>query len=275
MKIKLKKKFTLLELMVIIAIIGILVSILIPVLSKSREKARLALCGNNERQIGIALFAFCEDNDNRFPTSYSGAWVGGTYINRPVANKDSWDTQIGTYLSGREYPDGFLFTGEYESISTQVFLCPTDETKRSCVDDARFRKKTYAANRYIKNDSRHPGVFLNAATDTTIFSRKLTHIVSPSGTILFTEKWGGAPTAADMMLVGRVLNYNEGIYSKEYYDTFITYSYLYPEIFMGHDGNGKVNMAMTDGSVHYMNARSTLGESNPSDALLSKFNAER
>ena len=64
--------FTLIELLVVIAIISILAAILFPVFAKAREKARQIACLSNQKQIGLALFQYVQDNDETYPQEHPG-----------------------------------------------------------------------------------------------------------------------------------------------------------------------------------------------------------
>lgn len=100
-----KRGFTLLELLVVVAIIGILASLLLPVLSRSKEAARGAACLGNLHQIGIALQLYVSDNQNKLPVMFDRSTNTAATVNGPVINQ-----VLAPQLSG----------------GTNVFQCPSD-----------------------------------------------------------------------------------------------------------------------------------------------------
>ncbi len=59
--------FTLVELLVVIACIGILAALLLPALSSAKSYARTASCQNHLHQMGLALQMYVHDNQNKYP----------------------------------------------------------------------------------------------------------------------------------------------------------------------------------------------------------------
>ena len=102
-----RRAFTLIELLTVIAIIGILAAILIPTVGRVRESARTANCSSNLRQITMALKLYAEANKGRFPSGTDN--TSGTDV--------AWNKAIAPYLPLRG-------TSETSPVHA-VFICPS------------------------------------------------------------------------------------------------------------------------------------------------------
>ncbi|HEY3282707.1 MAG TPA: prepilin-type N-terminal cleavage/methylation domain-containing protein [Armatimonadota bacterium] len=153
--------FTLIELLVVIAIIAILAAILFPVFAQARESARLSTCMNNGKQIGLALIAYSQNNDETLPVNPSGdtqnyndAKAPTNFIKAiipftsnpralyrcPSAREAIWDNQMPTATSCTNYmgnaavmgtgyvdiknPSGIIFIQEHDWETNYAFLRP-------------------------------------------------------------------------------------------------------------------------------------------------------
>jgi prepilin-type N-terminal cleavage/methylation domain-containing protein/prepilin-type processing-associated H-X9-DG protein len=96
--------FTLIELLVVIAIIAILAAILFPVFAQAREKARQATCVSNEKQLGLGIVMYQQDNDEYYPYGMnwfdagSGAYWSGIIM--PYIKNGSTANSTGVSWTG-------------------------------------------------------------------------------------------------------------------------------------------------------------------------------
>src|SRR5882724_10734304 len=78
------KGFTLIELLVVVAIIAILAALLLPALSRAKEKANRIACANNLHQNGISILLYADDNNDHLPVGAVCEWYIGSTPPTPV-----------------------------------------------------------------------------------------------------------------------------------------------------------------------------------------------
>lgn len=75
-----KRKFTLVELLVVVAVIAVLISLLLPALGSARERGRSISCVNNLKQLFLGVGFYIDDNDSWLPLSKDAATAADMQI---------------------------------------------------------------------------------------------------------------------------------------------------------------------------------------------------
>ena len=193
--------FTLIEVLVVVAIIGILAGMLLPALSRAKGRAQGITCANHVRQLQIAWTLFADEHEGRLINNHG--------IQETVRRRDNW---VNNVLDWNYSPDNTnlvsLTSGHitpYLGKSTAVFKCPSD---RSIAENGE-RIRSFSLNSLVGD----PGELTNRFNPQLLQFVKITDFPKPSDTYVFLDehpdtindgffmnrwseyKWGNLPAA--------------------------------------------------------------------------------
>lgn len=228
------RAFTLIELLTVIAIIGILAAIIIPVTGKVRAKGASIRSTANLRQLGVAISLFINDNKQSFPyaaaqlTNPSGGWA---YLG-------SWDTFIASYLGLKAAPDGSV-----SGAANQMKLF--EHSRDSGILSPQFAQNARRSYAMPSNSA-----FLSIAAWSGTFGdpsvprpKRMNEVPQLSQTILLTERPG-----YDDNYVGRTGRANINSPAEQLANQ--------PDL---NGGGNKFNYLFADGHVKLLDPRDTIG----------------
>ena len=193
-QIKLRRTpgFTLVELLVAIAIIALLVAILLPAVQQSREAARSAQCRNNLKQIGLALHSY-HDHFEVLPPSSTSYVEKGVWTDRPWRyHLHSWSSMLLPFLDQRALSKHVNYSisaldpanRAVAAAIVPVYACPSYHGPRYSRDPLyKQYSETYAMRNYVALGATNVGRFWQSP-DGVFFPRSSTRLedISDDGT---------------------------------------------------------------------------------------------
>jgi prepilin-type N-terminal cleavage/methylation domain-containing protein/prepilin-type processing-associated H-X9-DG protein len=185
-----KKGFTLIELLVVIAIIAILAAILFPVFAQAREKARAITCTSNEKQMGLAIIQYLQDNDELFPFLQ--------YYDASDSYAIDWTDAIYPYVKNGAAVGN---TGSVTIHNGQggIWSCPSFPVPTVAEYGVNFELCRNGGGTWAANNTAASGFILQEVNSASV--------AAPADTMLVVEK-GLAPTASGTAAT----NYNQTLF---------------------------------------------------------------
>ncbi len=181
-----RRAFTLVELLVVVAIIALLLSILLPSLNKAREIARSAVCQTQLRSLGLASTMYGADYNDRVPFA--------SYVGNGSDQSTIWafDDILQPYIGGKKFSDP---SGIPEGSAIKVLQCPSDKSDRKYDIWNEYRRSYAMPMRFTTNWAEFATVGVKLGdwggrdwSSQWVFSK----IPAPSDTFFYTEYYNAS-----------------------------------------------------------------------------------
>ncbi len=183
--------FSLIELLVTIAILALLAALLLPAISASKSKARRTICLNNLRQISLGVRMYCDDS-NDAPPAPGAAALKTNILSLYSGYKQLTKNYVG--LQGASFPQDKLFACPADSFYLDVFhkngTWPPQCVAKSLHEDVVMDFSSYGFN---------GGDNLTRTAGTNVYTRlglggvRLSAVPHPGRTLLVVENSAPAP----------------------------------------------------------------------------------
>ena len=129
-----RRGMTLVEFLVVIMIIGVLLTVLVPAIHRSRAAARRVECQNNLRQLGLALYNYHDLHDT-LPSGWTGvtegqpAALGGPGWGWGAQLLPQLNQSMGVLMARFDLPIGSIENQRFRELEVPTFLCPDNSSE--------------------------------------------------------------------------------------------------------------------------------------------------